>query len=63
MASATCRNVRRSRQAVNDLVANHYNSKLGYGGPYKCNCCSVRPLDENYDTDMSLVAEKFGKLL
>ena len=48
---------------VNDLVSNHYNSKLGYGGPYKCNCCSVRPLDENYDTDMSLVAEKFGTLL
>ncbi len=48
---------------VNDLVSNHYNSKLGYGGPYKCNCCSVRPLQESYDTDMSLVAEKFGTLL
>ena len=47
---------------VNDLVANHYNSKLGYGGPYKCNCCSVRPLQESYDTNMSLVAEKFGTL-
>ena len=48
---------------VNDLVASHYNSKLGYGGPYKCNCCSITPLKESYDTDMSLVAEKFGKLV
>ena len=48
---------------VNDLVASHYNSKLGYGGPYKCNCCSITPLKESYDTDMSLVAEKFGTLV
>jgi len=47
----------------NDLVANHYNSKLGYGGPYKCNCCSITPLKESYDTDMNLVNEKFGKLV
>ena len=47
----------------NDLVSNHYNSKLGYGGPYKCNCCSITPLAESYDTDMSLVAEKFGTLV
>ncbi len=46
----------------NDLVANHYNSKLGYGGPYKCNCCSVVPLKESYDTDMDLVVETFGEL-
>ena len=44
---------------VNDLVSNHYNSRLGYGGPYKCNCCSVTPLKESYDTDMRLVEEKF----
>lgn len=48
---------------VNDLVSNHYNSKLGYGGPYKCNCCSIAPLKESYDTDMDLVVEKFGKLV
>lgn len=47
----------------NDLVANHYNSKLGYGGPYKCNSCSITPLKESYDTDMNLVVEKFGKLV
>ena len=48
---------------VNDLVSNHYNSRLGYGGPYKCNCCSVTPLQESYDTDMDLVVEKFGELV
>ncbi|MCI2242486.1 molybdopterin-dependent oxidoreductase [Adlercreutzia faecimuris] len=47
------------RSNVNDLVSNHYNSKLGYGGPYKCNCCSITPLQESYDTDMGLVEEKF----
>ncbi|MBR2521975.1 MAG: molybdopterin-dependent oxidoreductase [Coriobacteriales bacterium] len=44
---------------VNDMVPNHYNSHLGYGGPYKCNCCAIKPLKESYDTDMRLVAEKF----
>ena len=44
---------------VNDLVSNHYNSRLGYGGPYKCNCCSITPLRESYDTDMALVEEMF----
>lgn len=48
---------------VNDLIANHYNSKLGYGAPYKCNICSVTPLKESYDVDMDLVVEKFGKLV
>ena len=47
------------RSNVNDLVSNHYNSRLGYGGPYKCNCCSVTPLQESFDTDMKLVEEKF----
>lgn len=47
----------------NTLVPNHYNSKLGYGAPFKCIICSVTPLKESYDTDMQLVAEKFGKLV
>jgi anaerobic selenocysteine-containing dehydrogenase len=47
----------------NDLISNHYNSRLGYGGPYKCNCCSIAPLRESYDTDMGLVREKFGRLV
>jgi anaerobic selenocysteine-containing dehydrogenase len=47
----------------NTLSANHYNSTLGYGAPYKCNICSVVPLKESYDTDMDLVVKKFGKLV
>ena len=47
---------------VNCLLPAGYNSKLGYGAPFKCNMCGLRPLKESYDTDMSLVAEKFGKL-
>ena len=48
---------------VNCLLPAGYNSKLGYGAPFKCNMCGVRPLQENYDTDMGLVAEKFGTLV
>lgn len=47
----------------NDLVPNHYNSKLGYGAPHKCMSCNIRPLDENLDADMGLIWEKFGKLV
>jgi anaerobic selenocysteine-containing dehydrogenase len=47
----------------NTMIANHYNSKLGYGAPYKCNICSVVPLKESYDTNMSVVDSKFGKLV
>ncbi|MDR2108967.1 MAG: hypothetical protein LBP28_05880, partial [Coriobacteriales bacterium] len=47
----------------NDLVPNHYNSKLGYGAPHKCMSCSVAPLEENLDTDMDYVWEKFGRLV
>ena len=48
---------------VNDLIPNHHNSILGYGAPHKCMTCNVKPLDESYDTDMSLVWEKFGELV
>lgn len=47
----------------NDLVPSHYNSTMGYGAPYKCMSCSVTPLEEDYDTDMQLVWDKFGKLV
>ena len=48
---------------VNCLLPAGYNSKLGYGAPFKCNMCGVRPLQECYDTDMNQVAEKFGTLV
>lgn len=44
---------------VNRLIPNHYNSKLGYGAPYKSSICKITPLVENYDTDMRVVEEKF----
>lgn len=47
----------------NDLVPNHYNSIMGYGAPHKCMSCSVMPLNENLDTDMQVVNDKFGKLV
>ncbi|GAA6488343.1 molybdopterin dinucleotide binding domain-containing protein [Gordonibacter urolithinfaciens] len=47
----------------NDLVPSHYNSKLGYGAPHKCMCCSVTPLEESYDADMEAIWDKFGKLV
>ena len=47
----------------NDLIANHYNSKLGYGAPFKCNICSVTPLSESYDVDMQEHAAKFEKVV
>jgi anaerobic selenocysteine-containing dehydrogenase len=47
----------------NDLVPNHYNSKLGYGAPFKCEICSVTPLLESHDVDMQMIAQKFGKLV
>ena len=37
-----------------------YVSKMGYGAPYKCNCCDIRPLKETYDTDMKQVEEMFA---
>lgn len=48
---------------VNRLIPNHFNSKLGYGAPYKSSICSIKPLEENYDTDMNLVVERFGELV
>ncbi len=41
---------------VNDLIPHQYIGKLGFGAPYKCILCCVKPLAESYDTDMM---EKF----
>ena len=37
--------------------------KLGFGAPFKCLICSVKPVSENYDTDMMEVWDHFGKLV
>lgn len=45
---------------VNTMIPNHYNSKLGYGAPYKCIMCEVTPLQESFDADMNEIWQKFG---
>ena len=40
---------------------NFHFGKLGFGAPCKCMICNVRPLAENYDTDMQMVWEKFKR--
>ena len=48
---------------VNTLIPVHHNNPMGYTAPYKSMNCKVTPLSESYDTDMSVVWEKFGKLV
>lgn len=50
------------RSNINNLVPNFHNGKLGFGAPFKCMLCNIEGTDENFDTDMQLVQEKFGEL-
>ncbi|MEI3229764.1 MAG: hypothetical protein V8S24_00050 [Gordonibacter pamelaeae] len=49
------------RSNINNLLPNFHFGKLGFGAPFKCLVCNVRPLAENYDTDMQLIWEKFKR--
>ena len=51
------------RSNINNLVPNFHFGKMGFGAPFKCLLCNVEPVSENYDTDMELVWDKFGKLV
>ncbi|MDR0499836.1 MAG: molybdopterin-dependent oxidoreductase [Coriobacteriales bacterium] len=51
------------RSNINNLLPNFHMGKLGFGAPNKCLICNIEPVLENYDTDMSLIWEKFGKLV
>ena len=51
------------RSNINELVPHKYIGKLGFGSPFKCLLCSVTPVNENYDTDMMEVWDRFGKLV
>ena len=51
------------RSNINNLLPNDHYGKLGFGAPNKCLVCGIDPLVENYDTDMNLIWEKFGKLV
>ena len=40
-------------------MPHHEVGKLGMGAPYKCLICKVEPTDENYDTDMQKIWERY----
>lgn len=48
---------------INKLIPNDYHNEIGYCNPAKCMNCRIVPLNENYDTDMQLIWDKFGKLV
>ncbi len=49
------------RSQINNLVPNFHFGKLGFGAPFKCMVAAIKPLDENWDTDMNIVWEKFKR--
>ena len=51
------------RSNINELIPHFMVGKLGFGSPFKCLICSVKPVSENYDTDMMEVWDHFGKLV
>ena len=51
------------RSNINALLPHFMVGKLGFGAPFKCLICSVKPVSENYDTDMMEVWDHFGKLV
>ena len=51
------------RSNINNLIPHRYIGKLGFGAPFKCIICSVKPLDKSWDTDMKQVWDRFGKLV
>ena len=51
------------RSNINELVPHKYIGKLGFGSPFKCLLCSVKPAERNYDTDLQEVWDRFGKLV
>ncbi len=51
------------RSNINELIPHFMVGKLGFGAPFKCLICSVKPIAENYDTDMMEVWDRFGKLV
>ncbi|MDR2196357.1 MAG: molybdopterin-dependent oxidoreductase [Coriobacteriales bacterium] len=51
------------RSNINNLNPNGYMGKIGFGAPYKCMIANIEPLQESWDTDMSLVWDTFGKLV
>ena len=50
------------RSNINNLIPNFHVGKLGFGAPFKCMLCNIEGTDENFDTDMQLIQDKFGEL-
>lgn len=51
------------RSNVNNLIPNFHFGKIGYGAPFKSLIAGIKPLEKSYDTDMTVVWDKFGKLV
>jgi anaerobic selenocysteine-containing dehydrogenase len=51
------------RSNINNLLPNFHQGKIGFGAPMKCLIAGIRPLEDSYDTDMSVVWDRFGKLV
>ena len=49
------------RSNINNLVPHDHIGKFGFGAPFKCLLCNIKPINENYDTDMQLIWEKFKR--
>lgn len=49
------------RSNVNNLVPNFHFGKLGFGAPFKCLLCNIKPIEECLDTDMNEVWTKFKR--
>lgn len=49
------------RSNVNNLVPNFHFGKLGFGAPFKCLLCNIKPIEECLDTDMDEVWTKFKR--
>ncbi len=50
------------RSNMNNLIPNFHVGKLGFGAPFKCMLCNIEGTNENFDTDMQLIQDKFGEL-
>ena len=52
------------RSNINELVPHKYIGKLGFGAPFKCLLCSVKPACEEATTPTCMeVWDRFGKLV
>jgi len=51
------------RSNINSLIPHKYIGKLGFGAPFKCILCKVTPTDQNWDTNMQEVWDRFRKLV